>query len=173
MRQNLCLACAGILLTATLSSNAYAEQEESITTLGTVSVYATRSPQPLFNLPAIVSQVDADVPGNALAGDISDLLEFTPGVEIEGGPRRNGQTLSIRGFDDEAILILIDGRRQNYESTHDGRFYVDPALLKSLAALAAVKTWEFEPARADGSTITSWMRVPGRFVIQESKRKTP
>ena len=45
--------------------------------------------------------------------------------------------------------------------------------LLDLAALAAVKTWEFEPARADGSTITSWVRVPVRFVIQESKRKTP
>lgn len=45
--------------------------------------------------------------------------------------------------------------------------------LLDLAALAAVKTWEFEPARADGSTITSWVRVPVRFVIQESRRKTP
>ena len=45
--------------------------------------------------------------------------------------------------------------------------------LLDLAALAAVKTWEFEPARADGSTITSWVRVPVRFVIQGSRRKTP
>ena len=132
MRRTLHLACAGILLAAALADITHAEQEKTATTLGTISVYATRSPQPLFNLPAIVSQIDADAPGNALAGDISDLLEFTPGVEVEGGPRRNGQTLSIRGFDDEAILTLIDGRRQNYESTHDGRFYVDSALLKSV-----------------------------------------
>ena len=45
--------------------------------------------------------------------------------------------------------------------------------LLDLAALSAVKTWEFEPARADGSIITSWVRVPVRFVIQESRKKTP
>jgi len=78
----------------------------------------------------MTSNVDPDAPGNATAGNVRDLLEFTPGVEVENGPRRNGQTVSIRGFDDEAILTLMDGRRQNFESAHDGRFYVDPSLLK-------------------------------------------
>ena len=45
--------------------------------------------------------------------------------------------------------------------------------LLDLAALAAVKTWEFEPARADGSTVASWVRVPVRFVIQENGREIP
>ncbi|MCG8545182.1 MAG: TonB-dependent hemoglobin/transferrin/lactoferrin family receptor [Alphaproteobacteria bacterium] len=81
-------------------------------------------------MPALTSDVEADAPGNATAGDIGDLLEFTPGVEVDGGPRRNGQTVSIRGFDDESIITLIDGRRQNFESAHDGRFFIDPSLLK-------------------------------------------
>ncbi|MCY4324689.1 MAG: TonB-dependent receptor, partial [Betaproteobacteria bacterium] len=82
--------------------------------------------------PAMVSKVRADAPGNALAGDIADLLEFTPGVEVSGTPRRNGQTAYIRGIDDDGIITLIDGRRQNFSSTHDGRFYIDPVLLKSV-----------------------------------------
>ena len=53
-------------------------------------------------------------------------------MEFSGGPRNNGETASIRGFDDEAILILVDGRRQNFESAHDGRFFVDPLLIKKL-----------------------------------------
>lgn len=83
-------------------------------------------------MPALVAKVDAGAPGNALAGDVADLLEFTPGVEVNGGPRRNGQTIAIRGFDDEAIITLMDGRRQNFESGHDGRFYLDPSLLESV-----------------------------------------
>ena len=100
--------------------------------LDTISVYATLSPHSTFDVPAIVSNIDVDAPGNVLSGDMSDLFQFMPGVEVDGGPRRTGQTISIRGFDDRAIITLIDGRRQNFGSTHDGRFYVDTALLKSV-----------------------------------------
>ncbi len=78
----------------------------------------------------MTSNVNPDAPGNATAGNTGDLLQFTPGVEVENGPRRNGQTVSIRGFDDESIITLMDGRRQNFESAHDGRFFIDPSLLK-------------------------------------------
>ena len=97
-----------------------------------ITVYATRSPQPAFGVPAMVSQLDADAPGHVLAHTLSDLLATLPSVNLFGGPRRNGQTLSVRGFDDEAIVTLLDGRRQNFESQHDGRMFVDPALLKSV-----------------------------------------
>jgi protein TonB len=38
--------------------------------------------------------------------------------------------------------------------------------LLDMAALAAVKKWEFEPTNVNGSAISSWVRVPVRFVIQ-------
>jgi len=38
--------------------------------------------------------------------------------------------------------------------------------LLDMAALAAVKKWEFEPTHVNGGAITSWVRVPVRFVIQ-------
>ncbi len=126
------LTCASIALSVATFRPAYAQEEQPDTSLDAVTVYATRSPQSAFDVPTIVSQVDADAPGNALARDVGDLLEFTPGVEVANGPRRNGQTISIRGFDDEAIITLVDGRRQNFESQHDGRFFIDPSLLKSV-----------------------------------------
>ena len=132
MRNAMRVACLSTLLTTTMLSAAHAEEQKNLTSLDAVTVYATRSPQSTFDVPAIVSKVDTDAAGNALAGDVSDLLEFTPGVEVDNGPRRNGQVISIRGFDDEAIITLMDGRRQNYESAHDGRFFVDPSLLKSV-----------------------------------------
>ena len=38
--------------------------------------------------------------------------------------------------------------------------------LLDMAALAAVKEWEFEPGGANGSMVTSWVRIPIRFVIR-------
>jgi protein TonB len=38
--------------------------------------------------------------------------------------------------------------------------------LLDMAAVSAVKKWEFEPTTIKGNTITGWVRVPVRFVIQ-------
>lgn len=97
-----------------------------------ITVYATRSQQPAFDVPAVVSRVNTDEPGDALAGDFSNLLEFIPGVEVQGGPRAVAQRLTIRGFDDDSVLQLLDGRRQNFRSTHDGRVFIDSNLIKSI-----------------------------------------
>lgn len=141
MRFLMCLAASITLSFYVTSALAESETEEPsqkavqaspVSSIDEVTVYATRSPQSSFAVPAIVSKIDTSAPGNAMAGDVSDLLEFTPAVEVNNGPRRNGQTISIRGFDDEAIITLIDGRRQNFESAHDGRFFIDPVLLKSI-----------------------------------------
>lgn len=132
MRHLSCVSLIGALLSTTCLSTALAEEVSPVVGLDTITVYATRSAQSTFDVPSIVSTVDTEAPGAALSGDIGDLLEFTPGVEVDNGPRRNGQTVSIRGFDAEAIITLMDGRRQNFEAAHDGRFYIDPALLKRI-----------------------------------------
>lgn len=132
MRPAVSIACASTILSTSLSFTLKAEDETPVTSINQVTVYATRSPKSTFDVPAMVTIIDADSEGNALSGDLGDLLEFTPGVEVDNGARRNGQTISIRGFDDESIITLIDGRRQNFESAHDGRAFIDPSLLKSV-----------------------------------------
>lgn len=132
MQKPLQLAFAAGLLFSTSLSVAEAQEQKTTTTAEEVTVYATRSAQPTFDVPALVTRIDADAPGNASAGTVSDLLQFTPGVEVENGPLRSSQVVTIRGFDDEAIVTLIDGRRQNFESGHDGRFFVDTNILKSV-----------------------------------------
>jgi hemoglobin/transferrin/lactoferrin receptor protein len=62
---------------------------------------------------------------------MSDLLRDVPGLEFSGGPRRTGETPSIRGRGGENVLILLDGARQSFISAHDGRFFLDPELLRS------------------------------------------
>lgn len=40
--------------------------------------------------------------------------------------------------------------------------------LLDMAALAAVKKWEFEPTTVNGSAVISWVRVPVHFVIKDN-----
>lgn len=119
-----------VIVFGLLPSSSIAEDKK--TEFDEVTVYATKSPQSTFDVPALVSKIDAQSEGNALSSTVSALLEFTPGVDVSNSPRRNGQVINIRGFDDEAIITLIDGRRQNFESAHDGRFYLDPSILRSV-----------------------------------------
>ncbi|WP_420548595.1 TonB-dependent hemoglobin/transferrin/lactoferrin family receptor [Curvivirga sp.] len=132
MQKKLHLAFATGLLYSTSLTGAYAQDSSPVTTTEEVTVYATRSEETTFSVPAIVDTVDVDAVENANANDLEDLLGYVPGVEILNGPRRSSQTISIRGFDDEQLLILMDGRRQNVASGHDGRLFVDPSLLKSV-----------------------------------------
>lgn len=139
-RASLKVSATSLLMVAALHNPVYAqdaarqpaEGNRSTDELEEVTVYATKSPTSTFDAPNIVETIDADSPQSVVSGDISDLLEFTPGVEAVNGPRRTAQTVSIRGFDDESIITLIDGRRQNFESVHDGRFFLDLSLLKSV-----------------------------------------
>ncbi len=101
-------------------------------TLDTVVVTATRSEQPSFTLPGIVNKVDATAPEHAGATTAEDLLIDLPGVEFAGSARRNGQVPSLRGYDGSGVLVLFDGVRQNFQSVHDGQFFIDPSLLKSV-----------------------------------------
>lgn len=132
MRNTLLLACMSTSISVVAMGNADAQEKDPANTLDAVTVYATRTPTSSFEVPAMVTRIDSDAPGAAMSGNVSDLMQFVPGVDVENGPRRNGQTISVRGYDDEAIITMIDGRRQNFEAEHDGRYYIDPALLKSV-----------------------------------------
>ncbi|MBL4906114.1 MAG: energy transducer TonB [Sneathiella sp.] len=58
-------------------------------------------------------------------------------------------------------LVAVDGLAKKLKvETSSGHRMLD------LAALAAVKKWEFEPPIRNGHKIQSWVSVPVRFVIQ-------
>ena len=178
------LAAFTALMCSAAFSQEAANPESAPKVDGEITVYATRSPQPLFNVPLMVSKIEADAAGTALAGDIGDLVEFTAGVEVAGGVRRNGQTLAIRGYDDDAVITLTDGRRQNFASTHDGRFFIDNSLLKSVelvkgasssiyggGAIGGVVAFETKDAAdllASGRTAGALFSSGGRSASEES-----
>lgn len=97
-----------------------------------VTVYATRNPMPAFDYPGQVTVIDRDVIDDFDPSTVSDLFEAVPGARFDGGPRRAGEVPSIRGLEGEGVLVLFDGARQSFLSGHDGRFFVDPSLLKAV-----------------------------------------
>ena len=122
----LAAGCSLIALTGTAAAKE-AEQDlpEEIT------VTATRSATSAFEHPGSVSVITKQEIDDLVASSISDLFESTPGIFFDGGPRRNAQTPSIRGISGEGVIILFDGVRQSFISGHDGRFFIEPDLLKS------------------------------------------
>ncbi len=97
-----------------------------------ITVSATRNPLEAFSYPGSVSVIDRAEIDNLLPSSVSDLFDNIPGVLFSGGPRRTGEIPTIRGVEGEGVLVLFDGIRQSFLSGHDGRFFVEPDLLKSV-----------------------------------------
>lgn len=96
-----------------------------------VTVYGTSNPLPVFDYPGQVTVISRDALELIQPSTISDLLRDVPGMEFSGGPRRTGEVPSIRGLGRENVLILLDGARQSFISAHDGRFFLDPELVRT------------------------------------------
>jgi len=103
--------------------------------LETLSVTATRNPLPAFEFPGMVSVVSEEQIRLRQPSTTDDILKWVPNVEFTGGPRRTGMEPSIRGFSSPDVIITVDGVRQNFSSGHDGRFFVDPSLLREAEVL--------------------------------------
>ena len=100
--------------------------------LDTVTVYATRSPMPAFDYAGEVTVIPKDVIEDFNPSTLADIFDAVPGAAIGGGPRRAGMTPDVRGLSGEGVLVLFDGARQSYLSGHDGRFFVDPDLVRAV-----------------------------------------
>lgn len=108
---------------------------ESVTVLDTISMTATRNPIRSFEYPGMVSVVGRERILTRQPSTPDDMMRFIPNVKFTGGPRRTGEVPSIRGFDGPDIVVLLDGARQNFGSAHDGRFFLDPGLVKRVEVL--------------------------------------
>lgn len=62
-----------------------------------------------------------------------DLIKDVPGVSLEGGPRPNGTSISIRGMSsNEDVLITLDGAVKNFTKYRFGGTFIEPELLKQV-----------------------------------------
>lgn len=108
---------------------------EGVRMMDTISITATRTSSPAFEFPGMVTVVGRDRIQTLQPSTADDILRFVPGVTFSGGPRRTGEVPSIRGFSGQDVIVMIDGARRNFESGHDGRFFLEPSLLKEVEVL--------------------------------------
>lgn len=101
-----------------------------VTNLNGITVTATRTSRKTNEIPESVSVVDIEQIRARQAADIGDVLRYLPNVELGGGPRNLGMRPAIRGMDDDRILFLLDGARQDFNRGHNARIFTDPSLLK-------------------------------------------
>ena len=97
-----------------------------------ITVYATRNPIPAFDYPGQVTVIEKDVIDDFNPSTISDIFDAVPGANFSSGPRRTGDTPDVRGLSGEGVLVLFDGARQSFLSGHDGRFFIDPDLVRAV-----------------------------------------
>lgn len=135
-----CVSISALLTVGGLAGAALAEggletesfEIDEISKLDEITVYATRNPIPAFDYPGQVTVIDREVIQDFNPSGIFELFDAVPGAGFDGGPRRSGQTPNVRGLSGEGVLVLFDGARQSFLSGHDGRFFVDPDLLRSV-----------------------------------------
>lgn len=126
-------AMTGALLAGSaLAQEAQADDEDEVNRLDTISVYATRSPITAYDYPGQVTVVDRDVILDFNPSTLSEVFQAVPGAQFDSGPRRTGDAPTVRGLTGSGVLIFLDGARQSFVSGHDGRFFVDPELVKAV-----------------------------------------
>lgn len=116
-----------------LAAHEETAEAETETALGVdeITIYGTRNPLSIFDYPGMVTVYSRERVETLAPSTLSDLLTETPGMQFFGGPRRTGELPALRGLSGDNVLILLDGARQNFLSAHDGRFFLDPELIKT------------------------------------------
>jgi len=96
---------------------------------------AARDERALLDTPNAASVVGEEAIRRRQPSTYAELLDDVPGLTIEGGPRGVSQEINIRGFQDEQVVLRLDGGRQNFNLAHRGRFFTDPMILKQVEVL--------------------------------------
>lgn len=146
-------ACAALALTLAMmpgfgrAQTADGEGDEG----QTITVTATRVPQNVNDVPAIVTVKSDEQIVDELASDIRDLVRFEPGISVRRSPSRftaalgstgrgGAEGFNIRGIEGNRVLIQVDGIRVpdgfSFGAQAAGRGdYVDIGIVKSVEIL--------------------------------------
>ncbi|HMQ93910.1 MAG TPA: TonB-dependent hemoglobin/transferrin/lactoferrin family receptor [Amaricoccus sp.] len=114
---------------ATLLASSAAAQESFVLDPILV-VSAARDARPLLDTPVAASVIEGEALAVKQATDFQELIGDAPGLTIEGGPRSMAQEPNIRGFQNDQIVLRLDGGRFNFDQAHRGRFFIDPDLVE-------------------------------------------
>lgn len=95
-------------LSISMATNIYADttEDEQVFTLGEIVVTGERL---VKESPTTISVVTADEISRQNAQDLGEALSLLPGVHFRQGRTKQGLYVSIRGFEQDKVLILLDG----------------------------------------------------------------
>lgn len=111
------------------------DTRDEVVELPEITVFgASRDERGLLETPSAATVIDGEDVDRLQPSTYEGLLIDVPGLVIQGG-RGVAQEPNIRGFQDEQVVVRVDGARQNFDLQHRGRFFVDPALLKQVEIL--------------------------------------
>lgn len=121
---------------ASVAQSAGGDDNSPVKEFDAVTVTATQTQYSAFDVPASVTVIGSDQLQREQARDFGDIFTDLPGVDMDGGPRSIGEQPNIRGLGATRNVVTIDGARQNFESGHRGRLFLDPDLLKQVEVLS-------------------------------------
>lgn len=120
MKRAMTMALFGVV---TAAPTAPAQQPKpEATRLREVSVSATRTENPVDELPVTVRTISAEEIDRDLAQDVKDLIRYEPGISVRAQPSRftaagastgrgGNEGFTIRGLEGNQVLIQVDGIR--------------------------------------------------------------
>lgn len=125
---------------------------------------------PLIQAPGSFVKKDRETLKEQIPQDLDALLRQEPNVEFLGGPRGSTEMPQIRGLGSERILILEDGVRQNFQSTHSGRVFSDFSLIESLEIVKG--PWSSLYGSGAMGGVISFRRSTANDFIRRTGRET-
>jgi hemoglobin/transferrin/lactoferrin receptor protein len=143
-----------LLLSSVAGTPAMAEAGSEVAkddSAAVITVTATRLPQPISEVAAVVTVISDEKIADDLASDVRDLIRFEPGVSVRRAPSRftaafsstgrgGNEGFNIRGIEGNRVLIQVDGIRVpdgfSFGAQSAGRGdFVDLGIVKSVEIL--------------------------------------
>ena len=101
-------------------------------TLPEVKVSGSRIKEQRINKTQSITKITLEDLERTQVSNVFDAVRGAPGVSIDGGPRLNGMSFSIRGYSESDVAISVDGVLKNYDKYRSKGTYIEPDLLKTI-----------------------------------------
>jgi len=107
-RSRLSLTVLAALTSSAVTSHAYAQDQQERLTLEVVNVVAQKREQTVFEVPAAVSAISAEMLASAGVNDFSGLTAVAPSLTIKEGENTGNASINLRGIGTYAFSIGVE-----------------------------------------------------------------
>ena len=115
-----------------VNSILFAKQEKNEIILNPITVIGTKTKNKTNDILLPIIFIGNDTIKLEQPESLDDVLQGYPSLEISGGPRSTSEKPVIRGMSGRRVLIIIDGVKQNFNSGHKGRLFLDIDEIKKI-----------------------------------------